>query len=73
MKVWTIWEEGRNGDMPWLVVAVDEYTIEEHGGMPAFYTKELTEGRRELILNVRYEDIEKLFKVRTVPVTAEVP
>lgn len=66
LKIRTIWEEGVDGDMPWLVAAVDEYTIEEHGGIPDFYKKEMTKGRQELVITVPDKAVLKLFEVPVV-------
>lgn len=71
MKIRTIWEHsGSIHDAPWLVAAVDEYTIDEHCGLPEFYAKELKDGRKELVLFVPESAVRNLFK--TPSVVAEV-
>ena len=68
MQIRTVWESTAEDDiMPWIIAAVDEYTIEEHGGsLPEFYQKELKPGRRELIITIPDADVRKLFALPTV-------
>jgi len=49
--------------MPWLVDAVDEYTIDANDGLPESYTNSLKPGYRELIINVSDEAVLKIFRV----------
>lgn len=63
MKIRTLWEgEEDSNNMPWLVAAVDEYTIEEHSGLPDSYVEEMSENRRELVIEVPDAVVLKLFK-----------
>lgn len=65
MKIRTLWEHGLDTESPWLVVAVDEYTEDEHGGTPEFYQKELETNpaiRRELIIEIADRSVDKLFE-----------
>lgn len=67
MEIRTIWEwSGDDSEMPWLVASVDEYTIEEHGCIPDFYSKELTDGRRELVLIVPEKAVRDIFRAPKV-------
>jgi hypothetical protein len=67
MKIYTLWEEGDALDAPWLVAAVDEYTVEE-AGWPEDYAKEKDlkpngRQRRELLIEFPDEQVTKIFKV----------
>ena len=63
MQIRTLWEAPvDDNELPWLVMACDEYTIDEHGGkLPEFYSKEMKDGRRELVINVPESAVRKLF------------
>ena len=78
MKVYTLWEEGGEREMPWLVASIDEYTVEEVG-WPEGYEKEREakpngRTRRELLIEFPDEQVLKIFKtmkakdVKTEPV-----
>lgn len=64
MLIRTIWAESGDNEMPWLVAAVDEYTIEEHGKLPDFYTEKLKPEHRELLIAVPERVVRELFKPR---------
>jgi hypothetical protein len=63
MRIYTLWHEGQGGDLPWLVGAVDEYTVDENGGFPTAYA-ELRERvyHRELIIDVPQKAVSALFE-----------
>ena len=55
-----------DGEAAWLQSAYDEYTADEHGGIPDFHTDSLkTLGNgvevREVIVELDYQKIEDLF------------
>ena len=54
--------------MPWLVAAVDEYTIDAWNGLPDFYLDEMEKDpdTRELEITIPEEAIRKLFEVPKV-------
>lgn len=69
MRITTLWHEGEDGDMPWMLSAYDEYTEEEHNGTPEFYQKIKDEFKgkcRELNITVPDEAVTRLFDVPTV-------
>lgn len=70
MKIRTLWEEGyTRASMPWLVASCDEYTEEEHGGIPELYQEELdkrTTHRRELIIEIPDSAVQKLFEAPVI-------
>ena len=68
MKITTLWQHELSDEMPWLVTAYDEYTEEEHNGEPEFYTKEKQSNpeRRELVIVIPDEAVEKLFQAPEV-------
>jgi len=51
VRIYTLWEKDDDGDMPWLVAAVDEYCIEENG-FPPEYVKRRDAGAKEIVLTV---------------------
>lgn len=77
MKIRTLWENtSSNDDVEiWLVAAVDEYTEEAHSGTPEFYQKEIdaNPARRELILEIPYATVEKLFRAPVQQVMTAYP
>lgn len=54
MQIRTLWAESEGDDeMPWLVAATDEYTIDALGGdLPDLYKEQMKPGHRELIFEV---------------------
>lgn len=71
MRIYTLWEEGGERELPWLVAAVDEYTVEDCG-WPEKYDEERhatsTGGRvrRELLIEVPDSAVDKLFQTPEV-------
>lgn len=71
MKIYTLWAPGdATGDeLPWLVDAVDEYTIDSNGDIPPTYKKHQEEGKgtyRELIIEVPEKAVIAIFAVPTL-------
>lgn len=69
MRIFTVWSnEGvADGDMPWLVDAVDEYTIENLGDMPDKYkAAALRPCSKELIINIPELAVRHLFETTEV-------
>lgn len=69
MKILTAWaHDGDPDHAPWLIAAVDEYTIEEHGGLPDFYLEARKSDwtMREIWLDVAMGEIDGLFIEPTV-------
>lgn len=71
MKIFTLWHRGDENnvgeDAPWIVDAVDEYTIENHSGFPPAYVKKRAlEEHRELIIDVPEKAVRALFDSPTV-------
>lgn len=72
---------GHYGDpeTPSLIAAIDEYTEDEHGGIPDFYTNDLVGHRadngpdsvRECFIDVADDEVLALFKVPTVRSTGD--
>jgi hypothetical protein len=65
MRIYTLWSEvdvEEAGDCPYIVDAVDEYTIEAHGDFPPQYReKRGMPQNRELIIDVPEHAIRALF------------
>lgn len=68
MKIYTLWHEGQGGDLPWLVGAVDEYTVDENNGLfPEAYAELRSRAyHRELILDVPEKAVCALFEAPEV-------
>lgn len=62
MKLYTLWRYNTGeGDMPWMVESYDEYTAEEHGGEPRFYTDAREPGDRELVVEIPESAVMAMF------------
>jgi hypothetical protein len=62
MRIYTIWHKGDEGEVPWLLDAVDEYTIDNNGGPPPSYLEHQAKNDvRELILDIPEEAVRALF------------
>jgi hypothetical protein len=71
MRIFTVWEDALNDtEMPWMVAAVDEYTVESHDGYPAEYKSALNAKgpgrRRELVIEISEVAVLKLFRPAVV-------
>lgn len=70
MKIWTLWHRGDENDAPWIVDAVDEYTLENHGDFPPDYgTRRADPLIRELIIDVPEDKVRALFEAPAVQAT----
>lgn len=73
MKLTTTWVRYEDSeDAPWLVSAYDEITADEHGGVPDFYTEELSHygdeyALREVVIEVPDRPILEAFDAPTIP------
>lgn len=62
MRIYTLWAEGDEGEMPWQVDSVDEYTVDNNGDFPETYKEKKNCGTyRELILCIPDEVVQRLF------------
>lgn len=62
MKIYTLWHAGDDGDIPWIVDAVDEFTVDNNCEFPPDYQKKRQDPLiRELIIDVPSEAIRSLF------------
>lgn len=67
MKVFTLWHQGDEGDAPWIVDAVDEYTIENNCEFPPSYLERRADIHvRELVIDVPEDSVRALFGVPSV-------
>jgi hypothetical protein len=62
MKIFTLWHEGDLGDAPWIVDAVDEYTVEDCEFPPEYAKKRAMPEHRELIIDVPEKVVRALFE-----------
>ncbi len=70
MIVYTLWHAGDDGEAPWIVDAVDEYTVDNNCEFPPTYLKHREDIHvRELILEVPEKDVRALFEAPTVKAT----
>jgi len=67
MIIYTLWHAGDDSDAPWLVDAVDEYTVDNLNEFPETYQKAraLVENR-ELMIDVPEKTVRALFKSPSV-------
>jgi hypothetical protein len=69
MIIHTLWHAGDDGDMPWLVTAVDEHTVNECG-FPSEYLKKRADPLvRELIVDIPAAPVRALFGAPVVKAT----
>ena len=62
MKVYTLWHQGDGNDAPWIVDAVDEYTLYNHGERPSPYVAKLADPNvRELVIDIPEDAVRALF------------
>jgi len=62
MRIYTLWHEGDDGDFPWIVDAVDQYTIDNNGECPPPYLARRADIQvREMVIDVPEEAVRKLF------------
>ena len=53
VRIYTLWHRGDDDEAPWIIDAVDEYTIDNNGEFPPPYLKKREDiNVRELILDV---------------------
>jgi hypothetical protein len=70
MIVYTLWHAGDGDDAPWIVDAVDEYTIDNNCEFPPEYRKRREDIHvRELIIDVPEKDVRALFETPAVKAT----
>ena len=62
MLIHTLWHRGDDNDAPWIVDAVDEYTLYNNGEYPPAYLKKREDiNVRELIIDVPEKAVRALF------------
>jgi hypothetical protein len=68
MRIHTLWEHDGSDDIPWIVDAVDEYTIEAHNGLPPSYEDKMKKNPalRELVIIVPESAVRGLFTPNVV-------
>lgn len=70
MIIYTLWHAGDDDDAPWILDAVDEYTIDNNCEFPPEYRKRREDIHvRELVLDVPEEAVRALFTAPTVKAT----
>lgn len=70
MRVFTLWHEGDNNEAPWIVDAVDEYTINNNCEFPPPYLKHRADIHvREMIIDVPTDAVRALFKAPVIQAT----
>jgi hypothetical protein len=65
MKVRTLWHDEGDDGPPWLVAAVDMFSVDYNGELPDDYTKELSrciDKRRELVIEIPDSAVTDLFR-----------
>lgn len=72
MIVFTLWHRGDGSDAPWIVDAVDEYTVDNNCEFPPPYLRHRENvDVRELIIDVPETAVRKLFESPTVKATVK--
>jgi hypothetical protein len=70
MRLYTLWHQGDEGDAPWIVDAVDEYTLDNNCEFPPQYLQKRADIHvRELILDVPEDAVRALFASPSVKAT----
>lgn len=67
-RIFTLWQHDGSDVMPWIVDAVDEYTMEEVGGFPEEYAKKKAADPklRELVIDIPDDAVRRLFHTPVV-------
>lgn len=66
MKVYMLWEQTEPNDGPYLIDAIDEYTIDAWGGWPDFFVAKQNVHTRVLAVEVSDETVRNLFEIPVV-------
>lgn len=62
MRIYTLWHKGDDDEAPWIIDAVDEYTLDNNGEFPPPYLQKREDVHvRELIINVPEKAVRELF------------
>jgi hypothetical protein len=70
MRIYTLWHRGDDDEAPWIIDAVDEYTIDNNCEFPPPYLKKREDiNVRELILDVPEAAVRALFESPGVKAT----
>lgn len=70
MRVYTLWHEGDPDEFPWILDAVDQYTVDSNGEFPPPYLKHRSDVLvRELIIDISDDAVRALFSAPTVKAT----
>jgi hypothetical protein len=72
MILYTLWHRGDDDDAPWIIDAVDEYTVDNNCAFPPEYLKKREDILvRELIIDVPEAAVRALFEPPTVKATVK--
>lgn len=52
MKIYTLWQHDGSEDVPWMIAACDEFTVEAHSGFPPDYENHRGPGIREMVIEI---------------------
>jgi len=67
MRVYTLWHAGDDGEVPWILNAVDEYTVDNNCEFPPPYLKARADIQvRELIIDIPESAVRALFSAPSV-------
>lgn len=70
MRVYTLWHAGDDGEIPWLLNAVDQYTVDSNGEFPPPYLKHRADAQvQEMIIDIPEDAVRALFSAPTVRAT----
>jgi len=73
MIIYTLWQQPQDGDVPSLLDAMDEYTIDSCDFSPEYKEKRERGNVRELIINVPENAVRTLFDTPVVKATIVEP
>jgi hypothetical protein len=67
MRIYTLWHKSDDDSAPWIIAAVDEYTVDNNCEFPSDYRKQRENHLvRELIIDVPEKDVKALFDAPAV-------
>ena len=70
MIIYTLWHAGDDNEAPWIVDAVDEYTVDNNCEFPPEYLKKRADILvRELVIDVPEDAVRALFEAPSVKAT----
>lgn len=66
MRIFTLWHEGADGEVPWIVSAVDQHSVEDCEFPPSYLKQRADIHVREMIIDIPMDAVRTLFSAPRV-------